>query len=103
VWIQGLIVDAATGRGIKGAAFVALVPGTTVAEFDANPSEDLFYAAGQADAQGYFQLDRALERGKRYSLIIGAKGYKRITEDNLLVEEDTESPLEVNIELQKGR
>jgi S1-C subfamily serine protease len=103
VWIQGRIVDAATGRGVKGAAFVALVPGTTVTEFDANPSEDLFYAAGQADAQGYFQLDRALERGERYSLIIGARGYKRITEDNLLVEEDTESPLEVNIELQKGR
>jgi hypothetical protein len=103
VWIQGRIVDAATGRGIKGAAFVALIPGTTVAEFDANPSEDLFYATGQADAQGYFQTDRALERGERYSLIIGARGYKRVTEDNLLVEEDTESPLEVNIELQRGR
>jgi S1-C subfamily serine protease len=103
VWIQGRIVDAATGRGVKGAAFVALVPGTTVAEFDANPSEDLFYAAGQSDAQGYFQLDRALERGERYSLIIGARDYKRITEDDLLVEEDIESPLEVNIELQKGR
>jgi S1-C subfamily serine protease len=103
VWIQGRIVDAATGRGIKGAAFVALVPGTTVAQFDANPSEDLFYAAGQADAQGYFQLDQALERGESYSIIIGAKGYKRIAENNLLVEEDTESPLEMNIELQKGR
>ena len=34
---------------------------------------------------------------------IGARDYKRITEDDLLVEEDTESPLEVNIELQKGR
>jgi len=103
VWIQGSIVDAATGRGIKGAAFVALVPGTTVADFDASPSEDLLYAIGQADARGYFQLDRALVRGERYSIIIGAKGYKRIVEDNLLVEEDSESPLEVNIELQKGR
>jgi S1-C subfamily serine protease len=103
VWIEGRIVDAATGRGIKGAAFVALVPGTTVSEFDANPSEDLFYATGQADAQGYYQLDQALERGESYSVIIGAKGYKRIAKNNLLVEEDTESPLELNIELQKGR
>jgi S1-C subfamily serine protease len=103
VWIQGRIVDAATGRGIKGAAFVALVPGTTVSKFDANPSEDLFYAAGQADAQGYFQLDQALERGERYSVIIGAKGYKRIAKNNLLVEEDSESPLEMSIELQKVR
>ncbi len=103
VWIQGSIVDAATGRGIKGAAFVALVPGTTVADFDASPSEDLLYAIGQADARGYFQLDRALVRGESYSIIVGAKGYKRIAEDDLLVEEDTESPLEVNIELQKGR
>jgi S1-C subfamily serine protease len=103
VWIQGRIVDAATGRGIQGAAFVALVPGTTVSDFDANPSEDLFYTAGQADAQGYFQLDRALERGERYSVIIGAKGYKRIAKNHLLVEEDVESPLEMNIELQKGR
>jgi S1-C subfamily serine protease len=103
VWIQGRIVDAATGRGIKGAAFVALVPGTTVAQFDANPSQDLFYAAGQADAQGYFQLDQALERGESYSIIIGANGYKRIAKNNLLVEEDTESPLEMTIELQKGR
>ncbi len=103
VWIQGRIVDAATGRGIKGALFAALFPGTTVADFDASPSEDLFYAVGQADAQGYFQLDQALERGERYSIIIGARGYKRVAEDNLLVEEDTESPLEMNIELQKGR
>jgi S1-C subfamily serine protease len=103
VWIQGRIVDAATGRGIKGALFAALVPGTTVADFDANPSEDLFYAVGQADAQGYFQLDWALERGETYSLIVGARGYKRIAEDNLLVEEDSESPLEVTIELEKGR
>jgi S1-C subfamily serine protease len=103
VWIQGRIVDAATGRGIRGAAFVALTPGTTVAQFDANPSEDLFYATGQADAQGYFQLDRALARGERYSIIVGARGYKRIAEDNLLVEEDSESPLELDIELQKGR
>jgi S1-C subfamily serine protease len=103
VWIQGRIVDAATRRGIKGAAFVALVPGTTVSKFDANPSEDLFYAVGQADAQGYFQLDQVLERGERYSVIIGAKGYKRIAKNNLLVEEDSESPLEMNIELQKGR
>jgi hypothetical protein len=103
VWIQGRIVDAATGRGIQGAAFVALVPGTTVSDFDANPSEDLFYTAGQADAQGYFQLDRALERGERYSVIIGAKGYKRIAKNDLLMEEDSESPLEMTIELQKGR
>jgi S1-C subfamily serine protease len=103
VWIQGRIVDAATGRGIKGATFVALVPGTTVADFDASPSEDLFYAAGQADTQGYFQLDRALVRGESYSVIVGARGYKRIAEDTLLVEEDTESPLEFDIELQKGR
>jgi S1-C subfamily serine protease len=103
VWIQGRIVDAATGRGIRGAAFVALTPGITVSTFDANPSEDLFYATGQADAQGYFQLDQALERGERYSVIIGARGYKRIAKDNLLVEEDAESPLEMSIELQKGR
>ncbi|TEU13192.1 MAG: serine protease [Anaerolineales bacterium] len=103
VWIQGSIVDAATGRGIKGATFVALVPGTTVSDFDANPSEGLFYAVGQADAQGYFQLDQALERGERYSIIIGARGYKRIAKNNLLVEEDSESPLEMTIELQKGR
>lgn len=103
VWIQGRIVDAATGRGIKGALFAALVPGTTVDDFDANPSEGLFYAVGQADGEGYFQLDWPLERGERYSIIIGARGYKRIAEDDLLVEEDTESPLELNIELQKGR
>jgi S1-C subfamily serine protease len=103
VWIQGRIVDAATGRGIRGAAFVALAPGTTIADFDANPSEDLFYASGQADAKGYFQLDRALERGEGYSVIVGARGYKRIAEANLLVEEDSESPLEMSIELQKGR
>ena len=103
VWIQGRIVDAATGRGVKGALFAALTPGITVADFDANPSEDLFYAVGQADAQGYFQLDWALERGERYSIIIGARGYKRIAEEDLLVEEDTESPLEMDIELKKGR
>ena len=64
---------------------------------------EIALAVGQADAQGYFQLDQALERGESYSIIIGARGYKRIAEDDLLVEEDTESPLEIDVELEKGR
>ncbi|MGQ9583784.1 MAG: S1 family peptidase [Anaerolineae bacterium] len=101
VQIYGQITDAYTGRGIPGAFFAVLQPGTTVEEFvDSGGDDSLIYSFGRADRNGYYRLSTPLARGEYYSLIIGAQGYIPILEDDVFVPEDTESPLELKVELE---
>lgn len=96
--IQGHIIDADTGRGIAGALYVVLHPGVTVQGWDG--SQEQVYTWAQTDANGYFELPLALERGQRYSVIVWAQSYLPATGDNLLVGNEP-SPLEVEIRLQR--
>jgi hypothetical protein len=98
LFIQGTILDADTGRGIPGAAYIVLNPGITVDSWDG--SDDQGYAWAQADANGYFELPRPLERNQRYSIIIWAEGYLPAGGDDILVS-DEPSPLQVEITLQR--
>jgi len=97
--IYGWIIDADTGQGIPGALFLVLLPGISVDDFEW--SEEELYASGEADRNGYFELSAPLVRGEAYSLIIGAKGYDLLAEDDVTVGEDVESPLEVEFTLQR--
>jgi S1-C subfamily serine protease len=101
VEIYGRIVDADTGRGIAGAYFVVLQPGITVAEFEGD--ENQVYTMAETDRQGNFRLPDPLTRGEFYSIIIVAQGYRPIAEDDVYVDEDTESPLEVTVKLRRAR
>ena len=101
VEIYGWITDADTGQGIPGALFLVLLPGITVDDFEW--SEEELAAAGEADLDGYFELSAPLVRGESYSLIVGATGYDMISEDDVTVGEDVESPLEVEFELQQAQ
>lgn len=96
--IQGYILDADTGRGIPGAAYVVLNPGVTIEGWDGSDAQ--VYTWAQADANGYFELPRPLERNQRYSVIVWAEGYRPTGGNNLLIS-DEPSPLEVEIELQR--
>ncbi len=98
LFIQGTILGADTGRGIPGAAYIVLNPGITVDSWDG--SDDQGYTWAQADANGYFELPRPLERNQRYSIIIWAEGYLPAGGDDILVS-DEPSPLEVEITLQR--
>ena len=101
VEIYGWIRDADTGQGIPGALFLVLLPGISVDDFEWSDEE--LYASGEADRNGYFELSAPLVRGEAYSLIIGAKGYDLISEDDVTVSEDVESPLEVEFTLQRAQ
>jgi len=101
VEIYGRITDAETGRGIEGAYFVVLQPGIRVAEFDWRASQ--IYTVARTDRAGYYQLPLPLVRGESYGVIVAASGYQTIAEDDQYVGEDTQSPLEVNVELSKVR
>jgi len=98
LFIQGTIVDADTERGIEGAAFIVLQPGVRTGEWDGDETQ--VYTWATTDRNGYFELPLPLERGQRYSIIVGAEGYTPLMEDDLLVS-DEPSPLEVTIRLQR--
>jgi len=101
VEVYGWIMDADTGQGIPGALFLVLLPGITVDDFEWSVEE--LYASAEADRSGYFELSAPLVRGEEYSLIIGAKGYDLISQDDVTVGEDVESPLEVEFTLQRAQ
>jgi S1-C subfamily serine protease len=87
VTIVGTIIDYATKRPINNAVIAVLFAGQTVDDFDADRTEnkeDTVVAFGVTGADGAFVLNRPLERGEIYSVVVGAKGYQRIAEDDAL-------------------
>jgi len=101
VEIFGYITDADTGWGIAGALFLVLQPGITINEFQWTEKE--VYAWGETDRRGYYELSAPLIRGQSYSMLVGAPGYRRIAEDGVSIPENLESPLRLNLELQRAR
>ncbi len=100
VTITGAIVDHANKRAIRNAVIAILIPGQTVDDFDADDTENkenTVFAFGVTGADGAFVLNRPLDRGEVYSVIVGAKGYQRIAEDDALeILEDDPDVLELD-------
>ncbi len=93
VIVSGTIIDSSTRRPIQGALIVFLYPGQTVDDFDnddSNGKADTVISYGSTNAKGKFTINTPLPRGEVYSVIVGAKGYERIAEDDALeiVEDD---------------
>lgn len=87
VTLTGKIIDHSTRRAIQGAIIVFLNPGAYVDDFDADNSDgktETVYAYGVTDAKGVYTLNKPLPRGETYTVIVGAKGYTRIAEDDAL-------------------
>lgn len=87
VTIIGTIIDHATKRPVQNAVLAVLFPGLTVDDFDADQTEnkeDTVLAFGVTGTDGDFVLNRPLERDEVYGVIVGAKGYQRIAEDDAL-------------------
>jgi S1-C subfamily serine protease len=106
VTITGKIIDHATRRPVKDAIIVFLNPGQTVDDFDADTSDgktDTVLAYGITDAKGSYTVNNALPRGEVYTVIVGAKGYTRIAEDDALeITEDDPDVIELDpLELDK--
>lgn len=99
VQIQGTITDLDSGLPIPGAVFLVLKPGITQNTFQWTDAEIL--ASGEADRQGFYELNWPLERGQCYTMIVGANGYWRSAEDDVCIPQDTPSVLDVPVRLQK--
>lgn len=101
VQVIGHIIDADTQRPIKGAMFLALKPGVTAEDFLDNPKDADVLGGGETDTKGQFVLEIELARGQTYSIVAAARNYQPTWDDEFTIEEDDESPLEIEIELQK--
>jgi hypothetical protein len=63
-------------------------------------------ATSLADADGYFQIPVLLPRGTLdepilYSMLVRADGYLPISADGIAVTNETESPLELTLEMKR--
>lgn len=100
VQISGRIVDAGTGKPIANALFLVLKTGIKWADFDQNDSSQLLDAV-RTDRKGNFILNVQLARNTPYSVGFTAQGYNPVTEDDVVIGDD--SPDAVNITLKLER
>ncbi|MGE5264531.1 MAG: M4 family metallopeptidase [Acidobacteriota bacterium] len=106
VYIQGVVKNADTGRGIAGAQFFVLKPGqsATDAAADDSVTRSEVLAMGTSDASGLYKSDIAIPRGQNYSVIVIARGFRPIVaDDGLKVPSNATSPFTANANLRPGR
>lgn len=101
VQLNGLIIDAQTGEPIPGASFILLTEDWSVQDWIWDSTQ--VYDLAVTDRNGEFQINRLLQFGAPYSAIIAADGYLQIDADGVLVDEETENPVNVVIPLTRER
>ncbi|MGD1994620.1 MAG: serine protease [Anaerolineae bacterium] len=74
--VSGLIVDAATGRGVPDALVIALRPGVRVRDFARRQRRDMAYTSARTDRKGRFTFPKQLPKGQAYGLVVGSQGYR---------------------------
>lgn len=85
VFVTGRIVDYDTGQPLADAMIVFLVPGYTVADFDAAADTgEMLASFGITDANGQYYSLLPLERGQTYTVIAGLDGYEHLAYDDAL-------------------
>jgi hypothetical protein len=105
VQMSGRITDAETGEGIPGALFIVLESEYDVEDFLWDQRQVL--GVSLADSEGRFQIEPLLPRGTAdepalYSVLARAEGYLPVNADGIPVDDQTESPVEMNIELSRN-
>jgi hypothetical protein len=98
--LRGRIYDGETGQGVPGVTFVLITEDFSIADFEWR--QDQVYATAITDRNGAFQVDRLLEYGSPYSVMIAAKGYLPIAVDGFQVNAETPNPLDLVIPLTRG-
>ncbi len=105
VQLTGRITDIETGEGIPGAMLLVLESEYSVEDFLWDQSQVL--GASLADSEGRYQIAELLPRGTLdqpllYSILVRAKGYIPVSADGITVDDRTESPIEIDIELSQN-
>src|SRR5207248_11053384 len=106
VYIQGTIDDADTGRGVEGAQIFILKPGISTAQAAADDTltDDEVLTEGVADADGVYQTNDAIVRGRSYSVIVVAQGYRPVLADGgVNIPANAGNPFRVDATLRRNR
>ncbi len=101
VQLQGRIVDAETGKGIPGVSFLVLKTDIDTRDFTWDMSQ--VYDMSLTDSDGQYSLSRLLVRDSKvaYSIIVLARGYLPVSMDGLRIDDKTQNPLTINVELNR--
>ncbi|MFN8445329.1 MAG: trypsin-like peptidase domain-containing protein [Caldilineaceae bacterium] len=103
VTVVGQVTDADNKRlTISGALVIFLNPGISINQWvDANYDETMIYAQGTTDRNGEYQLDKRVERGSAYSIVVYRDGYETVTNDDYEIPADADDPYALDATLQK--
>ena len=101
IQLNGQIIDAETREGIPGVTFILISEDFSIEDFVWN--QEQIYAMATTDRNGRFQLDRLLQFGAPYSVMIQAEGYLPVSADGIEVDSETENPKEISIPLTRDR
>jgi serine protease Do len=75
VLVDGEILDADSGKPLRGAVIIILQPGTDLDAWLDNPTDAEIYTYAETDQKGYFFLPQPLQRGVEYPGVAGLTGY----------------------------
>jgi hypothetical protein len=103
VTVQGTVVDSKSKKPINGALVIVLNEGISPAAWLEDGTDEDVLAFGKTDSKGQFVLNAKVPVGTELPWIIGAKGYKTVSQDDFAIEEDAEDPFIMNIGLAKTK
>lgn len=101
--VTGNVHDADNSRQtISGALVVFLKPGVTVdAWIKAGFDEAQIYTSGTSTRSGDYQLDKRVETGQSYAVIVVHDGYLPVREDRFQVAPDATDPFVLNVPMER--
>ena len=100
VSVEGEILDADSGKPLRGAVIFILQPGTDLDAWLDNPTDAEVYAFAETDQKGYFFLAQPLQRGVEYPGVAGLTGYRN-NEGFLEFSADDPDSIYLTLELSK--
>jgi bacillolysin len=106
VYLQGYVTNSDTRRGVEGAQVFIIKEGlsATQAAADDTVTRNEIIASSVSDASGLYRTDVAIPRGRTYSVIIIAKGYRPIVaDDGIKVPANAPNPYQVDATLRKSK
>jgi hypothetical protein len=100
IQVEGEILDADSGKPLRGAVIFILQPGTDLDAWLDNPTDAEVYAFAETDQKGYFFLPQPLQRGVEYPGVAGLTGYRN-NEGYLEFSADDPDTIYLTLELSK--
>jgi hypothetical protein len=101
--IQGTVVDSKNKKPINGALLIVLNEGVDPKAWLKNGKDEDILAFAKTDGKGQFALNNPVPTSLALPWIIGAKGYKTIMQSNFVIEESTDDPYIMNINLERSK